>query len=765
MKVVIVESPNKIKKIGQILGSGFKVVASLGHFRDLPGNKMAVDIKNGFTPEYKITKHKVVKDLRTSCANASCVYIATDPDREGEGIAMHLIQVLRLSYPKYRRMTFREITPRAVKAALAEADRDGHLNQAMANAYQARRIVDRVVGYTVSPCLWKHVQGAKSAGRVQSVATRLIADRKKQIDEHKSEEKYKVKGDFETKDGKPVEASLHQVPTTHEVALEVLEHCKTAEFKVGDTNTKIVWHSPPATFKTSVFQQEASKRFGLAPKQAMSVAQKLFEKGKITYHRTDVTTLSGYFIGQAKEYIESKYGTEYLSEKTKKFVAPVNGATEEKKESKAPKKDGGTTVQAAHEAIRPTDINTISLQGDFSELEKKVYRMIWVRAVASLMAREKCRRYTARINLSNTETYWFVATYLMTLFKGYKILTDPTESTEEDTETNAVVVDLKTGDPVTYKKIESRQTFTEPPKRFTESSLVKELENRGIGRPSTFASIVDTIQARKYVRKKNDSPVKKPCLLDTLVEGKVTSKTFQATFGDRKKRLFLTELGERTTTFLVGNLDTLMAYQFTSDLEGDLDKVADGILEWQGVVGNVHGTMTDQISAIPDVTPEQKAERKQRRQDRNIGEFEGKTMEFFVTRYGPAIKHDDKWYNLEEKYESATDVTPDIAIAAIRAKRNKNAPILSYDCKLNDKEGALTIAKGPYGYYIRFVPKNGKPSKKDNYFLPKDVRDDLETISAMTLEDLMDAVEKAQAFRDSGGAKRFGKKGKRMGKN
>lgn len=733
MNIVIVESPNKIAKISKILGAGYKVMASMGHIRDLPGDKMAVDLNN-YKPEYKVTKAKVVSDLRKSCANAKCVYIATDDDREGEGIAMHLIEVLKLCYPNYRRMTFREITPKAVLAGLKEANKDGHLNQDKANAYQARRVVDRVVGYTLSPFLWKHVSGAKSAGRVQSVTARLIIDRENLIEEHIPEEKYLIKGEFVSSKNDEIKASLHQIPSEHKVALEVLELCKVAKFLTDEVQTEIVWHSPPPAFKTSVFQQETGKRFGLTPKQAMSIAQKLYEKGEITYHRTDVTRLSNYFIDHAKQFIETKYGSNYLSEKIKK-------SEDKKVESKKGE-------QAAHEAIRPTDVTKSFLTGEFTKLEKKVYRLIWIRAVASLMAREKCQRYTVKINLDNTEDYWFVANYLMTLFKGFKILTDDPDNEEQ---TNIALKDLEKTD-LRYVKIESKQSFTEPPKRYTESALVKELENKGIGRPSTYASIIDTVQARKYVVKKSDSPIKKPCTHDILESDEIKSKTVQTTFGDKKKRLFATELGLKTTEFLVKNLDALMEYDFTKSLEGDLDKIANGITSWQDVVGDVHTTMNKKLDDVPDKPPlsqEEKAERKKNKNNRTIGVFEGKKIEFFVTRFGPCLKHDEKWYNLDESYDSSEKITMEFAKEVIQAKRAKDAGVVSYNTSVNGKEGTLKALKGPYGYYLKFFPNRGKPTKNDSYFLSKDIRDDLEAVSALTLEDCLAAVENARNYRES----------------
>ena len=364
--LVIVESPNKIKKITKLLGSGFKVMASMGHIRDLPKKKMGINLEN-FSAEYEITKHKVVSELRKAVKTVTTVYIATDPDREGEGIAWHLMEVLKISYPKAKRMTFNEITKSAVQAALVEANRNGRINEDVVKSYKARRFVDKITGFKASPLLWKNITGAKSAGRVQSVATKLVTDREKDIEKHVPEEKYIISGIFLTEKKEKVHAQLKQVPKEHKKALGVLEHCKDATFTVSEKSRKTVVHSPSPAFKTSVYQQEAGKRYGISPKDAMRIAQSLYEKGKITYHRTDVTRLSNQFKGEVKEYVESKYGSEYLSDELKNFN-PENEA-----ETKEKKKKG---EQAAHEAIRPTDINTVYLTEGFDQREKLVYRMI-----------------------------------------------------------------------------------------------------------------------------------------------------------------------------------------------------------------------------------------------------------------------------------------------------------------------------------------------------------------------------------------------------
>ena len=499
VKLVIVESPAKIKKITSYLGNDFKVMASFGHFRDLPKKSMGIDLENNYQATYEITNHKVVSELKKACGTASIVYLATDGDREGAGIAYHLLEVLKLSYPKAKRMVFNEITKAAIMAALAEADRDGKMNFNEVNSYKARRFIDKIVGFKSSPLIWKNVAGGKSGGRVQSVATKLIIDKEESVKKHAPEEKYNISGVFLTVENGKVHTTLKQIPKEHKEALEVLDLCKKAEFSISETNKVTVTHSPPPAFKTSVYQQEAGKRYSISPKDSMRIAQKLYEKGLITYHRTDVTRLSDQFKGDAKEYIIAKYGKEYLSDEIKNFDP---SSPEEKTDSKK-SKPGKKGEQAAHEAIRPTNVNVLTDQS-LEPKEKLMYKMIWVRAVGSLMAKEKCHRYTANITLSNSDKYWFTASYILTLFLGFKILNEKKEGDEN----NNILMTVKNGDSLKYETIEGNQSFTQPPKRFTESTLVKELENKGIGRPSTYATIISTIQTRKYTIRKKGDPIK-----------------------------------------------------------------------------------------------------------------------------------------------------------------------------------------------------------------------------------------------------------------
>lgn len=722
--LVIVESPNKIKKIAKLLGHEFKVMASLGHIRDLPKKSMGINLEN-YQAEYEITKHKVVSDLRKAVKTSSVVYIATDPDREGEGIAWHLMEVLKLSYPKAKRMTFNEITKSAVRAALVEANNYGRMNIDAVNSYKARRFVDKITGFKASPLLWKNITGAKSAGRVQSVATKLVTEREKDIEKHVPEEKYLISGIFLTEKKEKVHVQLKQVPDKHDEALEILEFCDSSEFTIGETSKKTVTHAPPPAFKTSVYQQEAGKRYNISPKDAMRIAQSLYEKGKITYHRTDVTRLSNQFKGEVKDYVETKYGNEYLSDDLKAFVG---GENQEEKKSKE------KGVQAAHEAIRPTDVTLTQLVGDeFQQKENLVYKMIWTRAVSSLMAKEKCHRYSVVVTLSETDKYWFTASYLLTIFLGFKILYEKNEQDKK----NKVLMSVQDGDKVVYESIESRQTYTKPLNRFTESSLVKELEKRGIGRPSTYANIITTVQTRKYVIKQKSTPAKKDCIVDTLRNGEVISKIIKVDFGDKKQRLFPTSLGVKVTDFLVKHLDYMMDYKFTSNLETELDEISNGEKEWKNVVDGLKQTLEKLINKVPPRETVSKEERKMNRDTRTFGKYEGSSIEFYVGQYGPFVKYKGKCHSLPKECKEISDVTVEIAVAAITKKKNSNY-LVSHDCEIGGNSGKIQGVTGRYGNYLRFVPNKGKTV---NYFLPKDLKEDEEAIKNLSLEDCLKQVE------------------------
>ena len=746
--IVIVESPAKIQKISSYLGPNFKVMASIGHFRDLPKKSLGIDIDNNYEATYEITNPKVVSELKKACINAKNIYLAPDNDREGHGISYHLMEVLKISYPRAKRMVFNEITKTAIQAALLEADKNGRMDMNSVNSYKARRFVDKITGFKVSPLLWNNIIGAKSAGRVQSVATKLVIDKEEEINKHVPEEKYNISGIFLTskKDDKEVYATLKQVPKIQKEASDVLKLCKDAKFKVSDNDKKTVFNLPQHAFKTSVFQQEAGKRYGISPKDAMQIAQNLYEKGKISYHRTDVTRLSNQFKLDVKQYVESKYGNEYLNDEMKIFELKDISNTPKLSEEKKKKKG---SEQAAHEAIRPTDINEINLGEGFDQKDKLLYKMIWVRAVASLMAKEKCHQYSITIALSNTDKYWFTSSFLLSIFLGFKILNIIDEDIEEKQEDedlskkNEIIMNIKKNDILTYKIIESKQSYTEPSKRFTESSLVQELEKKGIGRPSTYANIITTIQKRNYTIKQKSTIQKKDYLVDTLKNKEITSKTVKVSIGDNKQRLFPTELGIKVTSFLVNNIGVIMDYTFTSNLENELDDISNGNKNWIETVDGI----TKILSKLIDVVPVKNTEEiKKNIEDRTVGKHEGSDMEFFVGKFGPFIKYKSKCYSLPKEHIDISTVTSEIAIESIckKIQNTTSNSLVSHKCKINGLHGVLQGITGPYGNYLKFSSDNGKTM---NYFIPKNLKEDNEAVKKLSLQECLKFVEFASNYK------------------
>jgi DNA topoisomerase-1 len=680
MNIVIVESPNKIKKISSILGNSYKVLASYGHIRDLDKKSISIDLKT-FDAKYKITNNKALKQLQSSCLGASTIYLATDPDREGDGIAWHLQEILNVKYPKARRMTFNEITKSAILKALEIANKDGKININSVNSYKTRRFIDRIAGFKISPVLWKNITGAKSAGRVQSVASRIIIEKEIEIAKHRPEINYKFSGLFNNN----IESTLNKTIKIKDDSDTLLKKCKEAKFTVSNKSENIVYNNPPLPFKTSTYQQDAGIRYHMSPKESMSIAQKLYEKGKITYHRTDICRLSDYFKQKASEYIREKYGNEYLGEN--KIIGVKKGE------------------QAAHEAIRPTNIELSFLPDKFDKKEKLVYRMIWVRSVASLMSAEKCMKYSINILLSNETNYYFIATHLKTLFLGYKILTK-----EEENKKNVSIININNGDVLKYEKIESKENITQPEKRYTESMLVKELEKKGIGRPSTYASIINTIQDRRYVEKKKGDTDKKEITISTLKGNTITNKKQIVDMTDKTTRLYPTELGIEVTNFLVKNIPYLMEYEFTSNLENDLDLICNGNKEYKKVLGLFTDELLSTIKKIP------KQERK--KINRIVGEYKNSNIEFYVGKYGPFLKHNGKSYSLDKKYKKTEDICLEDAIKILTQKKY----IFEHEIEIDNKKGIVQGLKGPYGYYLKYLI-DGKTINKR---VDKEYRNDLE---------------------------------------
>ncbi|MDY6435328.1 MAG: type I DNA topoisomerase, partial [Synergistales bacterium] len=480
--LVIVESPSKAKTIEKYLGKDFKVKSSYGHIRDLEKNKLSIDIDNGFSPEYIIPddKQKVVNELKKEVKSAKTVWLASDEDREGEAIAWHLKETLNLKNKETKRIVFNEITKTAILHAV-ENPREIDIN--LVNAQQARRVLDRIVGYEISPILWKKIKPALSAGRVQSVAVRLIVEREEEIKNFKTTESFKVSALFLTPDGKSIlKANLNTKFATDEEAIMFLEDCKTSAFRVEAVEKHPSKQVPPPPFTTSTLQQEASRKLGFSVQQTMTVAQQLYEEGLITYMRTDSVNLSDLALTMAKEEITKEYGKEYL--KTRKFSTKSKGA------------------QEAHEAIRPTQLSIKELTTADS-YKKRLYSLIWKRMIASQMAEAKLEKTNIKISVSNNKNY-FISNAEVILFDGFlKLYSVSIDEEDEEKEESNIIPEIKQGDILTLKNSTAKQSFTSPLPRYNEATLVKKLEDLGIGRPSTYAPTISTIQKRDYVEKRN----------------------------------------------------------------------------------------------------------------------------------------------------------------------------------------------------------------------------------------------------------------------
>ena len=516
--LVIVESPAKAKTIGKFLGNEFEVMSSMGHIRDLSDKGLGIDFENNYAPQYEVSadKKKIVADLKKAAKNTETVWLASDEDREGEAIAWHLSEELKLKKENTKRIVFHEITKDAILHAIANP-RELDIN--LVDAQQARRVLDRIVGFELSPVLWRKVRPSLSAGRVQSVAVRLIVEREREINNFNAEATYKVTAIFSSKDanGATVElkAELSRRFNTKEEALAFLEVCKKAQFSVESIEKKPLKKSPAPPFTTSTMQQEASRKLGFSVSQTMMVAQRLYESGKITYMRTDSVNLSSLAIGTAKQEIISMAGEKYV--KIRKFNTKSKGA------------------QEAHEAIRPTYISTHSVEGTVQE--KRLYDLIWKRTIASQMADAELEKTNIYINISGSN-YQFIASGEVIVFDGFlKVYLESTDD-EPDAETSGILPTMKKGEILTSNEILAQQRFSQRPARYTEASLVRKLEELGIGRPSTYAPTISTIQNRKYVEKGDRTAIKREFNELKLKDGKISDKIKTENTGAEKSKLF-----------------------------------------------------------------------------------------------------------------------------------------------------------------------------------------------------------------------------------
>ncbi|MEQ9414486.1 MAG: type I DNA topoisomerase, partial [Cyclobacteriaceae bacterium] len=563
--LVIVESPAKAKTIEGYLGKDFKVTSSMGHIRDLTKGNKAIDIENGYTPTYDVSpdKKEVIKQLKKLAKEAEMIYLASDDDREGEAISWHLKEVLDLNDKNTRRIVFTEITKNAIDNAM-KSPRGIDID--LVNAQQARRVLDRLVGFELSPILWKKIGTGLSAGRVQSVAVRLVVERERDIEKFESKSTFKVSAVFDLGKGKQLMADLAEKLPSEKEALEFVTSCIGAKFTITDLQKKPAKKTPAPPFTTSTLQQEAGRKLSFSVIQTMVVAQKLYEAGKISYMRTDSLNLSDDAIKSATAQIGSAFGKEFI--KTRKFKTKSSGA------------------QEAHEAIRPTDFSVIDPKMDRNA--KRLYELIWKRAIASQMADAELERTTATIGIS-TNPRTLVAKGEVVKFEGflkvYMESKDDDETDDEaDEESGKMLPPLKVGQDLKLDEMKSTETFSRHPPRFTEASLVKKLEELGIGRPSTYAPTITTVQKRGYVVKEAREGTERNYQVITLSKDKVETKTAQEITGAEKNKLFPTNTAMIVNDFLVEHFPNITNYSFTAEIEEDFDEIASGKLKWQEMI-------------------------------------------------------------------------------------------------------------------------------------------------------------------------------------
>jgi DNA topoisomerase-1 len=564
--LVIVESPAKAKTIEGYLGKDFVVKSSYGHVRDLSKKGISIDIDNDFAPNYEVSadKKQVVSELKKLAKEAETVWLATDEDREGEAISWHLYETLDLQKKDTKRITFNEITKSAILKAI-ESPRK--INQELVNAQQARRVLDRIVGFELSPVLWRKVKPSLSAGRVQSVAVRLIVEREKEIDKHNVSSFYRVNASFKAKNGL-LKAELTEQFTEESKADAFLEEAAKAQFSVADVQMKPAVKSPAAPFTTSTLQQEASLKLGFSVSRTMSVAQKLYESGKITYMRTDSVNLSQTAIDAAIAEITSAYGARYS--KPTKYTTKSSGA------------------QEAHEAIRPTDFALHGIDGEKDEV--RLYDLIWKRAIASQMAQAELERTTVKIELSGKSAPYFQAKGEVIRFDGFlKVyLESDADAEEEENNESTLLPSVDKGEELNAQEILATQRFSRPPARYVEASLVKKLEELGIGRPSTYAPTISTIQKRGYVEKREREGELRSFVVKKLVAGVISQEVRTETTGKEKNKLSPTDIGIIVTDFLKEHFEQIMDYNFTAQVEQEFDDIAQGLIEWTKMIRNFY---------------------------------------------------------------------------------------------------------------------------------------------------------------------------------
>ncbi|MGG7664919.1 type I DNA topoisomerase [Dyadobacter sp. BHUBP1] len=737
--LVIVESPAKAKTIESYLGQDFTVKSSFGHVRDLPEHDMGVDVEHGFQPSYEISsdKVKVISELKKLAKDAE-VWLATDDDREGEAISWHLKEALGLP-DDTKRIVFREITKTALRNAI---EKPRTIDTALVDAQQARRILDRLVGYELSPVLWKKIRIGKSnlsAGRVQSVAVRIIVEREREIDAFKSKSSFKVTAHFDLGNGKVLNAELAKNFPTEQEAYQFLEKCIGAEFSIRNLEVKPAKKTPAPPFTTSTLQQEASRKLSFSVAQTMTVAQRLYEAGKISYMRTDSTNLSEEALDKSKQQITKEYGDEYYNRRIFKT----------KSES----------AQEAHEAIRPTDFST--LVGSSDRNEQRLYELIWKRAIASQMSDAQLERTTATIGISTTSEE-LVAQGEVIKFEGFLKVYLESSDDEGDEEQKGMLPPLNIGQVLKLADMKATERFTRNPPRYTEASLVKKLEEMGIGRPSTYAPTISTILKREYIVKEDRPGVEREFKELTLANDQIKSKVNKEIYGSEKAKLFPTSTGMVVNDFLVSHFQDIVDYSFTASVEKDFDHIAEGQLGWQQMIKNFYTPFQKKVAEareeaidksltsrdlgedpatgkkvsvrigkygpyvqIGDVEDEEKPRFASLQKGqlmetitleeafelfklpRQVGFFEDKEMVVNVGKFGPYVKHDGKYYSLA-KTDDPMAVTEERLIEIIEEKRLQDS---NRTIKEFAEDPEAKVLNGRYGPYIAFGKKNVKIPK------------------------------------------------------
>ena len=767
--LVIVESPAKAKTIEKFLGKDYKVMSSYGHIRDLKKKELSIDLDT-LNPDYEIPdeKKKVVSELKKNAKAAKKIWLASDEDREGEAISWHLCEVLGLDEEKTSRIVFHEITKPAILKAI-ETPR--HLNMNLVNAQQARRVLDRLVGFRLSPVLWRKVKPALSAGRVQSVAVRLIVEREREIQNFQAEPYYRLNAVFAVtgEDGtkNEIKAELNKRFKTHDEAIAFLELCKTSKFMVSSITKKPLKRTPAPPFTTSTLQQEAARKLGFTVSQTMMVAQRLYEAGRITYMRTDSVNLSALAINTSKAEIERLYGVEYG--KVRKYQTHSKGA------------------QEAHEAIRPTYMENVSIDG--TSQEKRLYDLIWKRTIASQMADAQIEKTTVNIALNTEEgksqtDLQFVANGEVIAFEGFlKVYYESTDDEDGSEELSHALPVIHEGEELERREIVSTERYSQGPNRYTEASLVRKLEELGIGRPSTYAPTISTIQQREYVQKGDRKGEERKYAVDSLLGLKITSKNKKEMAGADKGKLIPTDVGIVVNDFLMENFPDIMDYNFTAKVEQEFDKIAAGQVEWNREMKLFYQNFEPEVEKVMNARSEHKAGERELGIDpksgkpvfvkigrygpvvqigsaddedkprfsqlpvgksmetitlgealelfklpRALGQFENSDVVVGAGRFGPYVLHDKKYTSIP-KGEDPLTITLDAAINLIQTKRLQEA---QRHLKTFAEDAKMEVMNGRYGPYIAYDGKN--------YRMPKALHD---KAAELTYEQCMDIVKNA----------------------